>query len=330
MSSMFRRLKSTSAISASTKQIAEQLLKKTKGSSVTRKQLLDANQLQRLSLALNRPKLYSDISVEDAPPAQGVPLPPGSHLIYFTPAALPRDLGLDGTDISFSPEKPFTRRMWAGGELRWDPKNRLAVGDEATETTKLLTADAKVTRTGEEMIVVGVEKTFENVKGIALVDRRDWVFRTQLLSRDPIPEHVLEQSRRTVNLPEPSDDDVKVRDFLQTPVSLFRFSALTFNAHMIHFSRPWCREVEGHREIVVHGPLNLINMLDFWRDSRGEEGEYDVPKSIKYRATAPIYAGEPYRGLLERGDEGAIHVKLWGSDGKGATKVGMMGDILSH
>src|SRR5271168_4480777 len=57
------------------------------------------------------------------------------------------------------------------------------------------------------------------------------------------------------------------RDFTQTPVSLFRFSALTFNGHKIHYSKEWCQQVEGHRDIVVHGPLNLINMLDFWRDT---------------------------------------------------------------
>ena len=329
MSHISRRLKST-GVSPSTAKIAEQLLTKWQHRPIIREQLLDANQLQRLSLSLNRPNLYSDIPVHEDVPAKGVPLPPGYHLAYFTPAALPHDLGLDGTDIAFSPEKPFTRRMWAGGELRWDPTNRLTVGDDARETTQLLTADPKVSRTGEEMIVVGVEKKFETVRGPALVDRRDWVFRTQLLSRVPIPEPVLSQARRPVPLPEPSNAEIKTRDFLQTPVSLFRFSALTFNAHMIHYSQPWCREVEGHREIVVHGPLNLINMLDFWRDARGHQGEYDVPKSIRYRATAPIYAGEPYRGLLERGEEGAVHVKLHGNDGKGSTKVGMMGDILPH
>jgi hydroxyacyl-ACP dehydratase HTD2-like protein with hotdog domain len=63
--------------------------------------------------------------------------------------------------------------MWAGGELEWvgGQSNRLKVGQEVTETTKLLSAEGKKTRTGEEMLVVGVEKTFENEHGVALIDR---------------------------------------------------------------------------------------------------------------------------------------------------------------
>ena len=320
---MFRRLKSTAA-SASTKLIAEELLTQAhKAGPVTQRQLIDANQLQRLSLTLNRPQLYKSQSVRTEPPLEGSAIPPGYHLAYFTPAALPDELGGDGTDTSYNPSKPYTRRMWAGGELFWDAENRLRVGEEVTETTELLSADAKVTRTGEEMIVVGVEKTFENRAGIALVDKRDWVFRKELLEPTPVKDLELPQN---FPLPEPTGPEVISRDFLQSPVTLFRFSALTFNAHMIHYSQPWCRAVEGHRDIVVHGPLNLINMLDLWRDAQPDEFDI-VPKSIRYRATAPIYVNERYRGLLEQREGRASNVKLWVSDGQGGVRVGMTGDI---
>ena len=118
-----------------------------------------------------------------------------------------------------------------------------------------------------------------------------------------------------------------MRDFLQTEVSLFRFSALTFNGHKIHYSKEWCREVEGHRHCVVHGPLNLINMLDFWRDIKGE-GE--VPRGISYRAMAPLYVGEGYRLCMERskeededGDQ-KWEAEIWDSFGN----VGMRGTIV--
>lgn len=88
------------------------------------------------------------------------------------------------------------------------------------------------------------------------------------------------------------------RDFNQTAVSLFRFSALTFNAHRIHYSRGWCREVEGHRDLVVHGPLNLVNILDLWRDSATSRGPEEVPSQISYRAMSPLYVNQPYRILL--------------------------------
>ena len=89
---------------------------------------------------------------------------------------------------------------------------------------------------------------------------------------------------------------------MQTPVTLFRFSALTFNPHKIHYSLPWARDVEGHRDIVVHGPLNLISILDLWRDIRSRNSADPttiIPQRISYRATSPLYAGEEYRVVLK-------------------------------
>ena len=328
MTIVTRRCAST-LISSTTATIARELLERAQNSPpVTRKQLIDANQLQRLSLTLNRSRLYSDVVVHGqngGPPCNGTPIPPGYHIAYFTPAVLPNDLGPDGADTAYNPPAPFTRRMWAGGELAWQKDNPLRVGDDIVEITKLLSAVAKVTRTGEEMIVVGVEKTFENAKGLALIDRRDWVFRLRLKGPPPAQEYP-ERVQDFSVLPVAETPFLKSREFLQTPVSLFRFSALTFNAHMIHYSRPWCREIEGHREIVVHGPLNLVNMLDFWRDEK-DHGGYAIPRSIRYRATIPFYAGEKYTGLLEA-TSGKTSVKLWGNDGKGNAKVGMVGDLV--
>lgn len=83
-----------------------------------------------------------------------------------------------------------------------------------------------------------------------------------------------------------------LRHMSWSPTGLFRFSALTFNGHKIHYNQEWTRDVEGHPGEVVHGPLNLINMLDYWRDHYGTQGA--MPTSIFYRAMSPIYAGEAY------------------------------------
>ncbi|KAL8658890.1 MAG: hypothetical protein Q9226_000725 [Calogaya cf. arnoldii] len=322
MQQSFRRLASTN-VSAITRRLANDLLQRAENAQVVRKQLLDANQTQRLSLTLNRPRLYRDGGdLRQFTPANGTPLAPGYHLVYFTPIALPEELGNDGTDISFSPSKPFTRRMWAGGEMKWVKGNPLRIGEEAIERTRLVSAEPKIGKTGEEMIIVRVEKTFENAKGPALVDKRDWVFRTALSGPAPL----LDARESDNQPPSPQDASQQSRDFLQTAVSLFRFSALTFNGHKIHYSRPWARAAEGHRDIVVHGPLNLINMLDFWRDV--QEDDYMIPQSIKYRATAPFYAGETYRALLEKG-VGTTSIKLWGRSNSGDFRVGMLGDICN-
>jgi len=131
-------------------------------------QFLDTNQLQRLSATLSRPELAKGV------PREGTPIPACWHLAYFTPCQLEEELGRDGSDTTFNPPRPFTRRMWAGGELEWvgGETNRLRVGQEVKEATKLVSALGKRTKAGEDMVVVGVEKSYETKEGVALIDKR--------------------------------------------------------------------------------------------------------------------------------------------------------------
>ncbi|RAK97862.1 putative C6 transcription factor [Aspergillus ibericus CBS 121593] len=298
----------------------------------TRTQTLDANQLQLLSLTLNRPSLFPNApSLTNTPTSlpPDTPLPAGYHLVYFTPAFLENDLGADGTDTSYNPASPFTRRMWAGGEVHWprgiDGKpNYLRVGQDVQETTTVLSAEPKIVRkTGEEMIVVGVEKELRNEYGVAVLDRRNWVFRKALTTPTPTPSST-PPATPAFNGPASSstttNGNTHTRTLRQTAVTLFRFSALTFNPHKIHYSTPWARDVEGHKDIVVHGPLNLISILDLWRDTRKGEGEDLVlPEKITYRATSPLYAEEEYRIVL---DEEA-------GDGVGRVRIVAPGEVVA-
>lgn len=323
MAHFARRLFTTSSRNqASAPEACDELLTRfQKGPISIRKQILDANQLQLLSITLNRtPSSFN-------PPPDGYPIPPGYHLVYFTPSIVESELGLDGTDRTVNPLSPYTRRMWAGGELQWtkDRNTLLRVGQEVRETTKLLSAEPKKLRNGGEMLVVGVEKTFSNDHGIALSDRRNWVFQRELT-----PENPTKAPPKPEEKPLPTGD--YQRDFCQTQTSLFRFSALTFNGHKIHYLPEWCREVEGHRDAVVHGPLNLINMLDFWRDTRRSGDMEAVPKSIAYRAMSPLYVGEPYRILLDKSlteqheeqDAQVWKTDIWDSFGKQSMKGTIM------
>lgn len=92
------------------------------------------------------------------------------------------------------------------------------------------------------------------------------------------------------------------RQFCWSPVGLFRFSALTFNGHKIHYNEEWSNSVEGHPGLVVHGPLNLINILNYWCDVHGKG---QTPKHVQYRAMAPLYAGEEYQVSTTNTEEGA-------------------------
>ncbi|OGE58385.1 hypothetical protein PENARI_c001G02715 [Penicillium arizonense] len=292
----------------------------------TRTQTIDANQLQLLTLTLNRPTLFPgspSLSNGASAPQSETPVPPGYHLAYFTPAFMESELGPDGTDASYNPDVPFTRRMWAGGEVLWprgaDGKpNLLRVGQQVQETTRVLNAESKVVKkTGEDMIVVGVEKEFSNEHGVSIIDRRNWVFRKAL----PVPTESKPSSAPSTNShlatlnPTSSaistEGNTHSRTLVQTPVTLFRFSALTFNPHKIHYSLPWARDVEGHKDVVVHGPLNLISILDLWRDTRSSnvtDPTLVVPERISYRATSPLYAGDEYRIVLEEGEVTKVQI----------------------
>lgn len=286
------------------------LAKFANGKAFARKQLLDANQLRLFSLTLDRPHIWpsarNQVALTDSEPAAGTPIPAGYHLAYFTPPQLPGSLGIDGTDTSYNPDSPFTRRMWAGGSIQWpgaDPTSggsaHLRVGDVATEVTRVVSCEPKVIKkTGEAMLVVGVVKEFLDSKdNVCVVDNRNWVFREAL---DP------SKPARVLPRPPPlSSEQIQaanagmlVRPFCRQTSELFRFSALTFNPHRIHYDKPWAIEVEGHRNTVVHGPLNMVSILDFWRDlQKGKEVVY--PKSLEYRATSPVYVEEPYRILID-------------------------------
>lgn len=170
MSRILRRLYSNSYTPSATSIASEFLSRSQTLPPLTQTQLLDANQLQRLSATLSRTELSESLSKD------GTPLPAGYHLAYFTPSQIEEELGRDGTDTTFNPPRPFTRRMWAGGEMEWlgGENNRLKVGQTVTETTKLVSAVGKMTKAGEQMVVVGVEKSFRNEDGVALIDRR-WV-----------------------------------------------------------------------------------------------------------------------------------------------------------
>lgn len=116
------------------------------------------------------------------------------------------------------------------------------------------------------------------------------------------------------------------RQLRWSPMGLFRFSALTFNGPKIHYDPTWSAVVEGHPSCVVHGPLNLICMLDYWRDFCAGKGRR--AREISYRAVAPVYAGETYEILTEGGKEEGDGVR-WEVLVRKGGQVCMTGNILA-
>ncbi|KAH7033590.1 uncharacterized protein B0I36DRAFT_383420 [Microdochium trichocladiopsis] len=316
---------------------AAQLLAELGGKTITRKQYLDGNQVQRLSLTLGRRTLWpehhdenpypDDMTDLDATPGPGIAIPQGYHLAYFTPDGLEDELGPDGTDRTFNAPAPFTRRMWAGGKMTWHDENgivsypgpmMLRVGEVAEERTRLVDAVAKKSRDGSEMVLVDVEKEFWGKKGLVLVDRRSWIFRPELEAASSTQETVTEthvvRGPSTTRDVDVDGEDLPRRYHRWSPTALFRFSALTFNGHKIHYDQSWSKAIENHAPgVVVHGPLNLICMLNYFQDiiASHSKGVQDFSPStfsgsrygyeratrvreIEYRALSPLYAGQEY------------------------------------
>ncbi|KAI0440581.1 hypothetical protein F4803DRAFT_526926 [Xylaria telfairii] len=314
---------------------ASSLLARFQGKTHSKSQMLDGNQLQKLSLTLGRREIHPGINIEARAPRVGTLLPPGYHLVYFTPDGVEQQLGPDGSDVVFNAPKPFTRRMWAGGRMRWLGEDvALRVGDEAEERTKLVDATPKRSGSGGgEMILVQVEKQFWGPRGLALVDERSWIFRREATGPSPEAKKALHDA--VIYGPSTMKDEAQkgaypLRHLRWSPTGLFRFSALTFNGHKIHYDPTWCATVEGHPASVVHGPLNLISMLDYWRD-RCAAGKR-VIREIRYRAVAPVYAGETYEiassAVKEAAEEdGGLR---WELDVRKDSKTCMTGNILGE
>ncbi|KAK2616219.1 hypothetical protein QQS21_000851 [Conoideocrella luteorostrata] len=280
-------------IPISASQAASQMLNALQSKTSSRNQLLDGNQLQKLALTLNHTTIHNQ-DITSSPPPDGTPIPPGHHLVYFTPLGAESELGPDGSDTKFNAPFPFSRRMWAGGKMTF-PKVALRIGDQVEERTRLLSAVPKKSKSGQEMVLVEVEKEFSGPRGIGVVDRRSWIFRPEIDSSND--SAYTTSAGRLSRRPTTIVDHVKqgnqypIRELTWSPVGLFRFSALTFNSHKVHYDEGWSQGVEGHPGIVVHGPLNLINILDYWRHVHGRGKRLE---GITYRALSPLYAGDTY------------------------------------
>jgi 3-methylfumaryl-CoA hydratase len=227
----------------------------------------------------------------DDPPGAGEALPPFWHQLYGAPVVRADETGPDGHERKgvFLPAVALPRRMWAGGRLT--VHRPLLVGERARKLSTVRSVTPKQGRQGPLVFVV-VEHRVETDAGVALVEEQDIVY------REPAP---------LGGAAPPTRDEPGRWRRAWTPdaVLLFRYSALTYNGHRIHYDAPYARDVEGYRGLVVHGPLLATLMLDLLR----RELPGRSVRSFAYRGTAPLIAGEE---LVAHGEpEGDARVRLW-------------------
>lgn len=217
----------------------------------------------------------------------GDPLPLGWHWFHFLDRPATADLGPDGHPLAghFLPPVPDRRRMFAGGRLRATAPIR--VGDQVTRTTSVAAMEPKRGRSGE-MLFVTLRSEFHREEELLLVEEQDVVYRSEPAGDRPRPAPAPAPPADPV--PPPAAGELAV-DLLPDPPMLFRFSALTYNAHRIHYDSPYATGVEGYPGLVVHGPLLALLLLEVPR--RHLPGRRIA--AFDYRLTRPAFTGPPVR-----------------------------------
>ncbi|KAL1914297.1 uncharacterized protein VTP21DRAFT_9035 [Calcarisporiella thermophila] len=235
-------------------------------------------------------------------------LPPNWHLLFFPPRLKESELAPDGYDTIYSPPPPYIQRMWAGGSVEFNTQNPLRVGDELTQKTQCTDVELKKGGGNKEMCFVWLEKVLENKQGWSVRDRRCFVYL-------PRADENKKTTRRNVILKKIPDFE---RTWIPSPILLFRYSALTFNSHLIHYDHDYSTHIEHHPERLVHGPLTATLLLELI----GENTKKKV-KNFKYRAVSPFYVNEKLRVCGKESGQGEFEV--WAENAEGG--VGMTGSV---
>ena len=220
-----------------------------------------------------RATLFLDIGT----PAPGDAAPHTVHWCLAQPVYPMDMLGPDGhpTRGGFLPPVPLPRRMWAGGEITFlEP---LRVGDEVTRSSTIADVTLKTGSTGA-LCFVSVDHVISTARGVAIRERQDIVYRDN-------PTTTAAPAKPVAPPPAASHRETHFAD----AVLLFRYSALTFNGHRIHYDRDYVTKVEGYPGLIFHGPMQAALLVEFAAKLRGS-----APNTFSYRGVQPLFDGAEF------------------------------------
>ncbi|MEM5331057.1 MaoC family dehydratase N-terminal domain-containing protein [Paraburkholderia sp. JHI2823] len=244
--------------------------------------------------------LSATLDRNDPDPRAGDALAPLWHWLYFLPLHRQSETGPDGhaSRGGFLPPVALPRRMWAGGRLRFH--HPLRVGEAIERTSRIVDISHKSGGTGT-LVFVLVRHQISNEHGVAVTEEHDIVYRDYPKPDDP------------VSAPRAAATDAAWERVVRPDaVLLFRYSALTFNGHRIHYDRRYVTEVEGYPGLVVHGPLIATLLVDLLRSQ--------MPNAqltrFAFRAVRPLFDIAPFT-VCGRPEADGKTVKLWARDASG-------------
>ncbi|MBE7636459.1 acyl-CoA dehydrogenase [Sneathiella sp. P13V-1] len=241
---------------------------------------------------------FAALMDEDVPASTFVP--PGGHWMYFTPQTKQSDLAIDGHSYKggFLPPVDLPRRMWAGGRIHFF--RPLESGDKVTKTSTVRSVTEKEGRTGK-LIFVTVEHGLSDPDGSYIKEETDIVYRD---APDPkAPKKAPEMA--------PTDTDWE-EVITPDPVMLFRYSALTYNGHRIHYDRDYVTQEEGYPGLLVHGPL--IGTLLMRLATEKMPGK--SLKQFDFRNSNPVFDINSFTLCGRKVDENTCEVWAKGPDGE--------------
>ncbi|TVR82588.1 MAG: acyl-CoA dehydrogenase [Rhodospirillales bacterium] len=232
----------------------------------------------------------------------GVDLPPLWHWFYFLPKAPQSRIGPDGHPArgGFMPPIPLPRRMFAGGRLTF---HRPLVIGRSAEREGVITSIAEKSGKSGTLAFVTVAYTFSQDGDVCITEEQDIVYRDESAEVVPAPP--------VVEPPVPPAGSWH-RTIQPDPVLLFRFSALTFNGHRIHYDRTYATEVERYPGLVVHGPLTAVLLMDLIRCNSDR-----AVNTFSFRGLAPLFDLAPFR-LTGLAADDTVTLQALGPDGKKA------------
>ena len=243
--------------------------------------------------------LRATLFQEVGEPRSGDAAPFTVHWCLAQPVFPMSMLGADGhpTRGGFLPPVPLPRRMWAGGEIEF--RDALRVGDESTRTSRISDVTVKTGSTGQ-LCFVSVEHTVTSSRGVAIRERQDIVY------REMTGAHASAPAKPAPPPPAAQHRETHVSD----SVLLFRYSALTFNGHRIHYDRDYVTKVEGYPGLIFHGPLQAAFIVEMAAKLRGGK----APKKFTYRGVQPLFEGGEFS--INANDNGAA-MELWTANDAG-------------
>ncbi|MBT2793830.1 FAS1-like dehydratase domain-containing protein [Paraburkholderia strydomiana] len=230
----------------------------------------------------------------------GDTVPPLWHWLYFLPIAPMSEAGPDGHPKrgDFLPPVPLPRRMWAGGRITFHAP--LKVGERATRTSTIANIEDKTGRSGR-LVFVTVQHSIAVGGELKLEEEHDIVYRdAPLTDARPQQPQLAPQGERWSRIIEPD------------PVMLFRYSALTFNSHRIHYDYPYATQVEAYPGLVVHGPLIATLLVDLVRRQQPDA----TLQSFAFKALRPTFSGQAFMVCGAPSSDGKS-IDLWAKDHDG-------------